>query len=326
MSEVPEGSEPSPRTKIFKTTVLVLAGLSCLGPWSSPGLALILGIFLALTMGNPYPRECARFSKPLLQVSVVALGFGMDLTLLLRAGRDGFFLGAITIGLTFLLGRWLGGLLAINPTTSALISAGTAICGGSAIAAVGSVIAAAGPEMAVAMGTIFLLNGVALYLFPLVGHALSLSSEAFGTWAGIAIHDVSSVVGAASTYSARALEVATAVKLSRALWIVPVSLVFASLWHRGSSDKEAPKAKLQFPWFILGFVLASLARSASPLVLAAAPTMVMLAHAGMNLTLFLIGAGLSRQTLGSVGIRPLAQGIILWITISVGSLFAVMAF
>jgi len=287
---------------------------------------LILGIALALTLGNPFPGECAKLSKPLLQASVVALGFGMDLSLLLRAGRDGFFLGALTIGLTLLLGRWLGRRLVISPSTSALISAGTAICGGSAIAAVGSAIGAAGSEMAVGMGTIFLLNGVALYLFPVLGHLLHLSSEAFGTWAGIAIHDVSSVVGAASTYSPRALEVATAVKLSRALWIVPVSLGFASFWHRGNESESKPKAKIQIPWFILGFVLASLARTLSPLVMSAAPTMVALAHAGMNVTLFLIGAGLSRSTLRSVGIRPLAQGIVLWLAIGSGSLLAILAF
>lgn len=290
-----------------------------LTPYASPLLALAVGMIFALTLGNPFPDRSHRTAALLLKVCVVLLGFGMNLTVVLRAGADGAALGAGSIALTLLLGAWLGKRLAMASKTTALVSAGTAICGGSAIAAVGAVIGAGAAEMAASLGTVFLLNAVALYTYPIIGHALHLSQTQFGTWAGIGIHDISSVVGAASHYGQSALETATAVKLARALWIMPVSLGAARL--RGS--KEA-RAKVAVPGFIGFFLLASAARTFVPGVAAFAPGLSHLAAAGLTLTLFLIGTGLSRTALRAIGVRPLALGVTLWLVISVGSLAVVM--
>lgn len=248
------------------------------------------------------------------------LGFGMDLPTVLRAGSQGALFAAVTISGTLLLGWWLGRRLSIGARASALISAGTAICGGSAIAAVGSVIGAEEGELSVAMGTVFILNAVALSVFPALGHALGLSQTQFGTWAGVAVHDISSVVGAAATYGASALQVATAVKLSRALWILPLSLAAAYAFRQQTGGRSAVKV----PWFIGFFLLASVARSSAPAVAAAAPVLARAATVGLTLTLFLIGAGLSAQTLRSVGWRPLLQGVLLWLFITVASLLVIM--
>ena len=305
-----------------KYAVFFGLALFSLSPWASPGLALALGLVVALSGQNPDSKRSGKVSKRLLQVCVIALGLSMDLGLVLRAGANGFVLAAATIVIILVLGRWLGQRLKVDDGASALISAGTAICGGSAIAAVGSVIAATEAEMAVAMATTFCLNGVALYLFPPLGHALGLSAEQFGNWAGIAIHDISSVVGAASIYSPQALEVATAVKLSRTLWIIPVALFFATTWKKRTDSQERPA--LAVPWFIGGFLLASLVRSLVPAVEVAVPTVVVLSKAGMRLTLYLIGAGVSMAALKAVGARPLIQGVILWIILGGTSLLALM--
>ena len=301
----------------------VVALAFCLTPWASPPFALALGLMLALTLGNPYPTLSRHAAKWLLQGCVVLLGFGMNLAVVLKAGANGAGFAAGSIGFTFVLGWWLRGRLGIGAKTSALISAGTAICGGSAIAAVGSVIGALEGEMTVAMGTVFVLNAVALFVFPLLGHALGLTQTQFGTWAGVAIHDVSSVVGAASRYGPVALQTATAVKLSRALWIIPVSLAAAFAFRRNAGSGQAA-GKVQIPWFIGLFVLASVARSFLPPVAALAPTITRGATMGLTVTLFLIGAGLSRGMLRSVGWRPLAQGVLLWLSISAGSLWVVL--
>ncbi|MGE0495445.1 MAG: YeiH family protein [Vulcanimicrobiota bacterium] len=304
-----------------------IAALFCLSPWASPPIALTLGIVLGLSLGNPYPKKTGPFSKTLLQIAVVCLGFGMDLGVVLRAGRDGLLFAAVSILVTLGLGWWLGKVLSIHPRTSALVSSGTAICGGSAIAAVGGVIAATEIEMSVAMGTVFMLNATALFIFPPLGHWLDLTQLQFGTWAGVAIHDVSSVVGAAASYGPDALNTATAVKLSRTLWIIPVALAFGALLGQGEPDGEegekAPKAKLRVPWFIFGFLFASLLRSTVPMVAAIAPYIAHLAHPGLQLVLFLIGAGINRTTLSKVQPAALVQGVILWVVISVGSLAAV---
>jgi len=295
----------------------------CLTPWASPPIALVLGVTLALALGNPFPELSRTLSKYLLQGCVVLLGFGMNLGVVLKAGAGGAALAAGSIALTFALGYWLKGRLKISGTTSALISAGTAICGGSAIAAVGSVIGAEEGAMTVAMGTVFVLNAVALLVFPLLGHALGLSQTQFGTWAGIAIHDISSVVGAASQYGLTALQTATAVKLSRALWIVPISLAAAVMLRRTAGPGQAP-GRLQIPWFIGFFLLASVARTLFPGVSALAPALSHLATVGLTVTLFLIGTGLTREMLKAVGWQPLAQGVILWLTISGGSLGVIL--
>lgn len=321
--------------------LFVAAALFCLSPYASPPLALGLGMALALTHENPFAQITKTTAKWLLQGCVVALGFGMNLAVVLEAGKNGLLFAAASIVLTLGLGAFIGRKwLHISPKTSALISSGTAICGGSAVAAVGSVIGAAEGEITVAMGTTFLLNAVALVVFPLVGHTLHLSQTQFGTWAGVAIHDISSVVGAASHYGQTALEVATAVKLSRALWIVPVAFG-AALFFRApqvsgvtgdsvgfdpaSARGNSAKPKLQIPWFIGLFLLASVARSFVPDVANAAPVIGHVATIGLTLTLFLIGAGISRKTLQAVGWKPLVQGLALWAVISVGSLLVILA-
>ena len=260
----------------------------------------------------------------------------MDLRLMLQAGIEGAGMAAATIAITFVLGWILARWLRIERITSMLISAGTAICGGSAIAAVGSVVGAAEGEMTVAMGTVFVLNAAALYLFPVVGHRLGMTPAQFGEWAGVGIHDVSSVVGAASIYGNGALATATAVKLSRALWIVPVGVLAACLSGKplrglaGSSHDFAPnrppaaRGKLHIPWFIAGFVLACVLRTSVHQIAAVAPLTNRLAGAAMGVTLFLIGAGLSTNALRAVGAKPLLLGALLWAVIGGGSLAAIL--
>ncbi len=328
-----------------RKALFITAALFCLSPWASPPIALALGMFLALTHENPYHHVGKHTAKLLLQACVVFLGFGMNLAVVLQAGKSGmlFAVGSIagTLALGYIVGKWLK----ISGKTSALISAGTAICGGSAIAAVGSVIGAAEGEMTVAMGTVFLLNAVALYVFPILGHTLGLSQTQFGTWCGVAIHDISSVVGAASRYGLPALQTATAVKLSRALWIVPVAIAAALTFRRrdpapaparmgsltnttfGFDPNQTPtpaQGKLQVPWFIGLFLLASVARSFVPGVAGASPVLSHIATVGLTLTLFLIGAGISQKTLKMVGWKPMAQGILLWLAISAGSLLVIL--
>jgi uncharacterized integral membrane protein (TIGR00698 family) len=293
-------------------------------PWSSPPIALAVGIVSALLLRDPMPGPVRRLSKPLLQACVVLLGFGMNLHTVLRAGEAGLVFAAATILATLLLGWLAGRVLGVGEKTSILISAGTAICGGSAIAAVSSVIGAEEEEISVAIGTVFVLNGAALYLFPLIGKAIGLSQLQFGTWAGVAIHDISSVVGASSVYGLEALGRATAVKLARALWIAPLSLAAALAWRRfrGSRLEGSPRATI--PWFIGLFLLACVLRSLLPGLSKAEPAIARVARTGFTLTLFLIGAALSRKNLAKVGWAPLAQGLLLWVLIAAGSLAIIL--
>ena len=314
--------------------VLVAAGLIA---WATPPVALVAGMIFTLCLGNPFHHRGHKIAKVLLQICVVMLGFGMNLPVILRAGWNGSLFAALTIGTTLSLGYWIGRRLDINRNTSILISAGTAICGGSAIAAVGSVLAVTEGEIAVAMGTVFLLNAVALYLFPFLGHALNLSQHQFGVWAGVAIHDVSSVVGAALPYGNDALETATAVKLSRTLWIVPLTLglVFAAgRSHRMKqaggktvsvgSQPTARKPKVEIPWFIAFFLLASLARSYMPVIATWSSAISHVAKGGLTLVLCLIGASLSPRTLHTVGWKAAVQGMLLWVFISIVSLLLIL--
>ena len=294
----------------------------CCTPWSSPGIALALGLVFALTLDNPYRDKGSRYVRLLLQTSVVLLGFGMDLASVFRVGMHGLVFAALTIFATFTLGYWLARLLDINRKTSLLISAGTAICGGSAIAAVGTAVDAEPGEMSVAMGTVFLLNAVALYLFPVLGHLLGLSQDQFGTWAGVAIHDVSSVVGAGTAYGEEALRTATVVKLSRVLWIVPVTLVAAFIFHGGKTQKSGKR--LPLPWFIVGFLLASLLSGLIPALRQWVPALVYIARSGFAATLFCIGASLSVGAIRAVGYKPLLQGVLLWLFMGSVALLAVL--
>jgi uncharacterized integral membrane protein (TIGR00698 family) len=298
--------------------------------WGTPPLALLAGMLFALSFGVPFAQVGSHFAKRLLQICVVLLGFGMNLPVILRAGLNGSLFAAVTIVATLLLGYWLGGRLALNKKTAALISAGTAICGGSAIAAVGSVIAVTEAEIAVAIGTVFLLNAVALYAFPFIGHALNLSQAQFGLWSGVAIHDISSVVGAAMSYGPDSLETATAVKLSRTLWIVPLTLFMAMAFRQKQPPETSvtnagkmEKLKIMVPWFIGFFLLASLTRSFVPAVVKWTPYISQIARSGMTLVLCLIGASLSPRTLRVLGWRAAALGVALWIFVSTTSLLAI---
>ena len=299
--------------------IVVFAALLifCVTPWASPPIALALGLALALTIGHPFPARNSKATKLLLQVSVVGLGFGMNLQKVVEAGRTGIVFTVVTITGTLLLGFLLGRAMRISPTTAHLISSGTAICGGSAIAAVGPVVDASDEEMSVALGTVFILNSIALFVFPMIGHRLGLTQPQFGVWAAIAIHDTSSVVGAAAKYGTDALQIATTVKLTRALWIVPLTLATAFFFKRKS-------ARVVIPWFIAWFVVASVIRTYVTAPAEVWSTLTMLARVGLTITLFLIGAGLSRKSIAAVGARPLLLGVLLWIVISCVSLFAVM--
>jgi uncharacterized integral membrane protein (TIGR00698 family) len=301
----------------LRVILFVALLIFCVTPWASPPIALALGLALALTLGHPFASRNSKATKLLLQTSVVLLGFGMNLQKVVEAGRTGFVFTVVTIVGTLILGFLLGRAMKISPTTSHLISSGTAICGGSAIAAVGPVVNATDEEMSVALGTVFILNSIALFIFPMIGHRLGMTQPQFGVWAAIAIHDTSSVVGAAAKYGADALQIATAVKLTRALWIVPVTLATAFFFKRKS-------AKVTIPWFILYFVIASVLRTYIAAPAEVWSTLTMLAKIGLTITLFLIGAGLSRKSIAAVGARPLILGILLWIAISSVSLFAVL--
>jgi uncharacterized integral membrane protein (TIGR00698 family) len=307
-----------PWRKIF-FFVLILA---CLTPYASPPIALALGLLLALSVGNPFAAETAKFNKILLRASVVLLGFGMDLHSVVKAGKDGILFTVTTIFGTLVLGYFVGKILNINGKTSALISSGTAICGGSAIAAVAPAIRADADETSVSLGTIFVLNSVALFIFPFVGLALGLSENQFGIWAAIAIHDTSSVVGAGAKYGGEALQIATTVKLARALWIAPVAFLFAFLYRPKHGET---RLRDMIPWFIFFFLLATVIRTYMPAQFPPSifDSFVMLAKTGLTVTLFLIGASLSRETLRAVGVKPLVQGILLWIAISILGLWAV---
>lgn len=297
---------------IQKIVFIVLAGF-CLFSFVSPPLALAMGIGLAIFLGNPFSAYTHQATHFLLQASVVGLGFGMNIYSALATGRSAFSFTLCSIATTFLLGFLLTKLLRLEKVTAYLVSAGTAICGGSAIAAVAPIINAKENQTSVALATVFILNAVALFVFPPLGHLFNLSQSQFGYWCAIAIHDTSSVVGAASKYGPEALMVATTVKLARALWIIPVSLVSTFLF-------KGDKRKIKIPYFIGLFVLAMLLNSYSPQVQQYSHYFTACAKAGLTLTLFLIGSGLSLKVIKSVGMKPLLLGIMLWVVISVVAL------
>ena len=304
---------------------LFVAGIvACLSPWGSPPLALALGLFFAFTLGNPFPSLAGSPTRLLLQGSVVLLGFGMNLSAVAAAGRRGFFFTVVTIFGTLAAGHLLGRALNVDKKTSSLISAGTAICGGSAIGAVGPAIRADREQMSVALVTVFVLNAIALIIFPPLGRAVGMSEGQFGIWAAIAIHDTSSVVGAAQAFGEQALETATTVKLARALWIAPIAGLMLLVHRR--ENAAAGTSKVAIPWFIALFLLAAAARTYAPdrILPSVFDALVNLARAGMTVTLFLIGAGLTPRSLRKVGLRPLAEGAVLWVIVSAVSLAAVL--
>jgi uncharacterized integral membrane protein (TIGR00698 family) len=289
----------------------------CLTPWASPPAALALGLVLAQTLGNPFVSQTKATTAKLLQYSVVGLGFGMNAHAAVQAGREGILFTVVSIFGTLILGYFAGRWLGLGRHVTHLISSGTAICGGSAIAAVGPVIRAKDEEMSVALGTVFVLNAIALFAFPPIGHALAMTQQQFGLWCAIAIHDTSSVVGAAKVYGDQALQVATTVKLARALWIIPVSIGTALIFKQKG-------VKIKIPYFIFGFIAAMLLNTYVPALHPLGPVLVSLAKIGLTVTLFFIGAGLSAKTLRSVGAKPYLLGVLLWVVISSVSLYVIL--
>ena len=296
----------------LRRIAFIIVFLACFSSFISPPLALTLGILFGLVLSNPFPFETRRISPWLLQGSVVALGFGMNLYEVLKVGRSGFIYTALGIVFALVLGLTLGKILRVQGNSSYLITAGTAICGGSAIAAIAPIVQADEEEMAVSLGTVFVLNSVALVIFPPLGHLFHLSQTEFGLWAALAIHDTSSVVGATSRYGAQSLIIGTTVKLARALWIVPLALTTAAI--------KRSKSKIRFPWFILFFCLAAVINTFLA-ISSFSRSLFQLGRLGLTATIFLIGSGISRATLRHVGWRPLAQGILLWIMVGLSSLY-----
>ena len=303
--------------EILRKLVFLLAAAACLTPWIEPPVALFMGIVLSQVFGHPYEKYNHKATSLLLKISVVGLGFGMNAFEAAKAGKQGVVFTIASISLTLIIGLIAGRLMVVGKKTSILISTGTAICGGSAIAAVAPVIGAKENEISVSLATVFILNSIALVLFPLIGIWLHLSQSQFGLWAAIAIHDTSSVVGAAHKFGAQALQIATTVKLERALWIIPVSFIMAIAF-------KSSKNKVKLPWFILFFVLAMIANTFLPQLMQADQIIVMLAQRGLTLTLFLIGAGLTREALKTVSFRPMILGVFLWALISLSSLFFIL--
>lgn len=305
--------------KKFNSYYYLLLAFICLTPWISPPIALFLGLAFALTLGSPFPVFNKKASKYLLQIAVIGLGFGMNLHESLKAGTDGILFTIISVVSVIIIGILVGKFFKVDKVTSYLISSGTAICGGSAIAAVGPIVRADESQMSVSLATVFVLNAIALFIFPTIGQWLNLSQIQFGTWAAIAIHDTSSVVGAGSAYGEEALKVATTVKLTRALWIIPLS-IFTTFYFKSKGDK------LYIPWFILFFIIAMLLNTYLNIPTKVTSSIVAVSRQCLTLTLFFIGAGLSRNTLKNVGSKPLLLGISLWIFIGLVSLAFIYTF
>ncbi len=293
----------------MQQAIFALIILLCLFSIISPPIALLLGVVMVNVFGNPFVEFNHKAITYLLQFSVVGLGFGMNAANAVSAGKEGFLLTVFSIFSTLLLGTFLGKWFKTDKKTSHLISCGTAICGGSAIAAISPVIKSNENQTSIALGVIFILNSIALFVFPFIGHQLDLSQKEFGLWCAIAIHDTSSVVGAANKYGAEALQIATTVKLARALWIIPISLLTAVIFKNKSQ-------KIKIPYFIGLFILAMLFNSYVPATSIISPYIVSLAKIGLTITLFLIGATLNINTLKSVGVKPLLQGVLLWVFIA----------
>lgn len=297
--------------------IFFLALIVCLTPLISPPLALLAGLIIANLSGHPFPHLNHKITHLLLQASVIGLGFSMNVNSALAAGKSGFSVTVISIFSTLILGTLLGKWFGTDKKTSHLISSGTAICGGSAIAAISPVIKAEEKQISTALGIVFILNSIALFVFPVIGHWFNLSQEQFGMWCAISIHDTSSVVGAANKYGPEALQIATTIKLARALWIIPLALISAVLFKNKSGG-------IKIPYFIGFFILAIILNTYVPQTAIVAPYLVSLSKTGLTLTLFLIGAGLNYKTLSSVGIKPFLQGTLLWIFISLATLYTIL--
>lgn len=299
--------------KIIFIGIIIL----CLTPFVSSPIALALGILLAIFIGNPFEKKVHQYIHLLLQISIVGLGFGLKLDEALQAGKTGFTLTVMSIFTVMTLGYFLGKIFKLDKQLSYLLSVGTAICGGSAIAATSPIIKPTTKQISLALAIVFTLNSVALFVYPFIGHILHLTQEQFGLWCAVGIHDTSSVVGAASKYGDEALKIATTVKLARALWIIPVSIITMFIFKSKGS-------KIKIPWFIGWFILAILLNTYFPFFDSFSSLVTVAAKSGLNVTLFLIGSTLSLQTLKTIGLKPLAVALILWITISIGSLLYII--
>lgn len=311
--------------KRYNRILFIVLLLVTLLPQVTPAIALFMGLALALVAGQAYPKFAKKTSKYLLQASVVGLGFGMNLHESLASGKEGMLFTIVSVAAVMIIGFFVGKWLRVDRKTAYLISSGTAICGGSAIAAVAPVVKADDNQMSVSLGTIFVLNAIALFIFPTIGHWLGMTQEQFGEWAAIAIHDTSSVVGAGEAFDrsyfpdaeGKALQIATLIKCTRALWIIPLALITTLIFKEKNS-------KIYIPWFIFLFVLAMVANTYIALPTQLTGSLVWLAKKGLTVTLFLIGSGLSVDVLRSVGIKPMVQGILLWIVIALLSLAVIM--
>lgn len=311
--------------KRYNRILFIVLLLVTLLPQVTPAIALFMGLALALVAGQAYPKFAKKTSKYLLQASVVGLGFGMNLHESLASGKEGMLFTIVSVAAVMIIGFFVGKWLRVDRKTAYLISSGTAICGGSAIAAVAPVVKADDNQMSVSLGTIFVLNAIALFIFPPIGHWLGMTQEQFGEWAAIAIHDTSSVVGAGEAFDrsyfpdaeGKALQIATLIKCTRALWIIPLALITTLIFKEKNS-------KIYIPWFIFLFVLAMVANTYIALPTQLTGSLVWFAKKGLTVTLFLIGSGLSVDVLRSVGIKPMVQGILLWIVIALLSLAVIM--
>ena len=297
--------------------IFVVLAILCLTPIISAPIALVLGFLMTLIIGNPYEITTQKLTNILLQISVVGLGFGMNMNSALKAGKEGFVFTIISIFSVLILGFVLTKIFKIDSIIGYLISAGTAICGGSAIAAIAPIVKAKPNQISIGLGVVFTLNSVALLVFPAIGNWLHMSQHDFGLWCAIAIHDTSSVVGAANKYGPEALQVATTVKLARALWIIPLSLISAVLFKNNES-------KIKIPWFIGYFILAICLNIYFPLEHKLSPFIVNISKAGLTLTLFFIGAGLSLKIIQNIGLKPLVMAVVLWLFISFGALWMIL--
>lgn len=304
---------------LYPKLLFIILGLLCLTPLISSPLALALGFITAIAIGNPFEKQLHGAIHLLLQISIVGLGFGLQIDEALAAGKTGFSITAVSISVLLILGYVFGKIFKLENSLSYLISVGTAICGGSAIAAVSPIIKSDTRQISLSLAIIFTLNSIALFIYPVIGHFLELTQEQFGLWCAIGIHDTSSVVGAASKYGNEALKIATTVKLARALWIIPVSL-FSMFWFKNQTSK------IKIPWFIGLFVLAILLNSYFPVLNPFTPVVTQIAKAGLTLTLFLIGSTLTLKTLKTIGSKPLLFAVILWSIISIGSLYFITHF
>lgn len=301
----------------IRQSLFVLACIACLSTYLPPSWALVLGLIMNRLIGKPFEQLTHKHTTLLLQIAIVGVGFGMNASNVMEAGRLGLVFTVISVLSVISVGVLLGKLLRSDPKISYLISLGTAICGGSAIAAISPIVKADENQISVSLGTVFVLNAVALLTFPLIGeHWFHLSQLQFGMWSAIAIHDTSSVVGSASEYGLEALEVATSVKLLRTLWIVPMAIFSAFVFKSES--------RIKIPWFIGFFIIAIISNTYLDWI--PSVYIVTSGKAVMSLVLFLIGAGLSMSTLRTVGVMPFLQGIILWLGVSILTLVAIIEF